>query len=180
MRPQPDWPVAGVIETARLVLEPLRVDHATEMAPLLDDEALHAYIGGHPLTVEQLRDRYERQVAGRSADGEQGWLNWIVRDRDSGAAVGTVQATMWRAGRTAAEVAWVIATRHQGQGYAGEAAAAMAGWLRGNGADLLIAHVHPDHRASIRVAERLGLTAGEVRDDGEVRWTGVIANRRTG
>ena len=172
MTPHRDWPVAEVIETARLVLEPLRVDHATEMAPLLDDQSLHTYIGGHPPTFEELRDRYGRQVAGRSADGEQGWLNWIVRDRDSGAAVGTVQATMWRAGRITAEVAWVIASRHQGQGYAGEAAAAMAGWLREHGADLLVAHVHPEHRASARVAERLGLTAGEVREDGEVRWTG--------
>jgi RimJ/RimL family protein N-acetyltransferase len=173
MTPPHDWPVAEVIETARLALEPLRVDHAAEMAPLLDDETLHTYIGGQPLTVAQLRDRYERQVAGRSADGEQGWLNWIVRRRDSGAAVGTVQATMWRAARTTAEVAWVIASRHQRQGFAGEAALAMAGWLREHGAELLIAHVHPGHRASIRVAERLGLTAGEVRDDGEVRWTGA-------
>ena len=50
--------VLEVIETARLSLEPLRADHAAEMAPLLDDEALHRYIGGHPATQRELRDRY--------------------------------------------------------------------------------------------------------------------------
>jgi RimJ/RimL family protein N-acetyltransferase len=50
----------------------------------------------------------------------------------------------------------------------------MAGWLREHGADLLVAHIHPRHQASVRVAERLGLTAGEVADDGEIRWTGTL------
>jgi len=31
--------------------------------------------------------------------------------------------------------------------------------------------VHPEHRASIRVAERLGLTATDIVVDGETRWT---------
>jgi hypothetical protein len=42
-------------------------------------------------TVDQLRERYARQIAGRSPDGAQGWLNWIARHRETGAAVGTVQ-----------------------------------------------------------------------------------------
>jgi RimJ/RimL family protein N-acetyltransferase len=76
--------------------------------------------------------------------------------------------------RRAAEVAWVIATGYQRQGYAGEAAVAMAGWLREHGAHLLVTHIHPEHQASNGVAERLGLSAGEVADDGEIRWTGTL------
>jgi RimJ/RimL family protein N-acetyltransferase len=165
-------PAAEVIETARLTLEPLGADHAVEMAPLLDDDDLHVYIGGHPATVDELRVRYRRQSAGRSPGGEQGWLNWVVRHRASGTAVGTVQATVQRdAGRLSADLAWVIATRHQRHGYATEAAAGMAGWLRQHGVHLFTAHVDPEHRASIRVAERLGLTATGTVVDGEIRWT---------
>jgi RimJ/RimL family protein N-acetyltransferase len=166
------WPTAAVIETARLSLEPLRVEHAAEMAPVLDDEALHAYIGGRPATAEELAARYERQSVGRSPDGTQGWLNWVVRETASGAAVGTVQATIHRDGdRVSADVAWVIATPYQGRGYASEAAAAMASWLHRRGVHTLTPHVHPEHTASRRVAERLGLTATETIVDGEIRWT---------
>ena len=49
-----DWPVAELIETDRLTLEPLRVGHAAELAPALDDVALHRYIGGRPASVDQL------------------------------------------------------------------------------------------------------------------------------
>jgi hypothetical protein len=41
-----DWPLAPVLSTERLLLEPLRVEHAEEMAPLLDDRRLHAFTGG--------------------------------------------------------------------------------------------------------------------------------------
>lgn len=171
----PVWPVAEPIETGRLTLEPLRVEHAEEMAPLFDDSALHEFIGGQPASADQLRDRYARQVIGRSRDGTQGWLNWAARQRASGDAVGTVQATLTVQDNTAAtitaEVAWVVARRHQAQGYAAEAAVAMVGWLHTRGIGAVVAHIHPDHLASIGVARHLGLTPTSVVIDGEVRWT---------
>jgi RimJ/RimL family protein N-acetyltransferase len=166
-----EWPVAEVIETDRLILEPLRVGHAAEMAPALDDVRLHRYIGGRPASVDQLWERYRRQSVGWSPDGTEGWLNWVVRHRASGAAVGTVQATVSRIGDLLqAELAWVVATGHQRRGYAAEAAAGMAGWLRGQGIDRFVAHVHPAHRASQRVAERLGLVRTDLLVEGETRW----------
>lgn len=165
------WPAAEAIETARLVLEPLRVEHAVEMAPLLDDVALHRYIGGRPASLAELQERYRRQAVGRSPDGTEGWLNWVIRCRASGRPVGTVQATVSRNGRRRqAELAWVVATPCQRHGYAAEAAAGMAAWLRARGIPLLVAYVHPEHRASGRVAERLGLTVTDVVVDGETRW----------
>jgi RimJ/RimL family protein N-acetyltransferase len=168
----PGWPAAAVIETARLRLEPLRVEHAEEMAPVLGDQSLHEHIGGNPPTLEQLRERYARQVVGHSADDAQGWLNWIVRDNESGATVGTVQATLHEhlAGRPAAQIAWIIGSAHQGRGYAKEAASGMVGWLRLQGIDTFIAHIHPEHAASIGVARHLGLRTTDVLRDAEVRW----------
>jgi hypothetical protein len=63
------------LTTERIVLEPLRVAHAVEMAAVLDDPALHRHVGGKPMTLEELRRLYTVQVAGRSADGAQRWLN---------------------------------------------------------------------------------------------------------
>jgi RimJ/RimL family protein N-acetyltransferase len=141
------------------------------MAPLLNDPALHRYIGGRPPTRGELRARYRRQSAGRSPDGREAWLNWVVRHRASARAVGIVQATLRRDGEhVTAELAWVIASRYQHRGCASEAALGMATWLSRQGVQRLVAHVHPEHQASMRVAERLGLAPTEVVVNGEIRW----------
>ncbi len=154
------------LRTPRLVLEPLRVDHAEEMATVLDDPALHRFTGGLPDTVDELRARYVRQVAG-SADERMQWLNWVVRAGPG--AVGYVQVTLMRPpGGPVAELAWVIGTAYQGRGYAREGAAAVVATLPED--TLLVAHIHPDNRASAAVARALGLVPGEHVVDGETRW----------
>lgn len=175
------WPAAGPTETLRLRLEPLRVEHAREAVSLFNDERLYAWIGGSPDTLEQLEGRYRRQSAGQSPDGTQGWLNWMMRRVADERLIGTIQATLCRpasgrleapaSGRLQAELAWVVGTEYQGNGYAREGALAAMIWLRAHGVDGFFAHIHPGHTASMRVAQALGLSATAiVSDDGEVRW----------
>ncbi|OEU87620.1 acetyltransferase [Streptomyces abyssalis] len=168
------WPVATALTTARLALEPLRASHAPEAFPVLADVRLHTWTGGSPPSAEELEARYRRQCAGRSPDGGEGWLNWMLRRVSDAQLVGTVQATLRRpaAGPLTAEVAWVVGGDHQGNGYAREGALAMARWLRGHGVDTLVAHIHPEHAASAAVARALGLTPTDTMVDGEVRWSG--------
>jgi RimJ/RimL family protein N-acetyltransferase len=175
-----DWPAAPRLRTERLVLEPLTVDHAEEMAPLLDDSALHAFTGGSPATLQELRRRYAHQVRGHSPDAAQRWLNWIVRLAQADAAVGSVQATVsgGEHGPVVAELAWVIAVAHQRRGYATEAASAMARWLCEQGAEVLAAFIHPRHEASMLVARALGLKATKEVGGGETRWVGVCGGAR--
>lgn len=168
----PTWPIAEQLIAERLALEPLRVEHAVEMAPVLADAALYTFIGGLPPTEQELAARFGRQATGPSHDEKQGWLNWVLRDRSTGRLVGSVQATLiHEAGFPVAELAWVIATSAQGKGYAGEAAGAVTAWLRSRGVSRFIAHIHPDHGASAGVARRLGLHPSEVVQNGERRWT---------
>jgi RimJ/RimL family protein N-acetyltransferase len=158
--------------TERLDLEPLVVAHAAELAPLLDDTRLHEFTGGTPLSAVGLAARYARLAARRSPDGDQLWGNWVMRLRGTGAAVGTVQVTLPADGRAAgpAEVAWVVASAAQGRGYATEVASCLVGLLHEAGWTV-VAHIHPGHVASQRVARAAGLApTGEVREDGEMRW----------
>jgi RimJ/RimL family protein N-acetyltransferase len=158
--------------TERLDLEPLVAAHAAELAPLLDDPRLHEFTGGAPLSAAALATRYARLAARRSPEGDQLWGNWVMRLRDTGAAVGTVQATLPADGPMAgpAEVAWVVAFAAQGRGYATEAASSLVGLLHEAGS-AVVAHIHPGHLASQRVARAAGLVpTGDVRGDGEVRW----------
>jgi hypothetical protein len=64
------------INSGRLDLLPLRVEHAEEMAAVLSDPALHTFIGGTPDTPQALRSRYQRMTAG-SPDPAVSWLNWV-------------------------------------------------------------------------------------------------------
>ncbi|MFG2076538.1 GNAT family N-acetyltransferase [Nonomuraea maritima] len=150
------------IETPLLTLVPLDPEHADEMAAALSDPALHTYIGGAPLTASELRQRYERLVA-----GPPGWRNWVIRLRADDRLVGYVQATV--EGRTA-EVAWVVGTPWQGRGLAVAAAKALVDRLLDEGIETVVAHIHPDHAASAAVASAAGLSPTDRWHDGEVRW----------
>ena len=108
------------------MLEPLRVDHAEEMVPVLADPLLYVHTGGSPPLLAELQARYARQVVGTSPDGSEGWLNWLLRLRSDERLVGFVQAALSGGG---AKLAWVVAPSEQGAGLATEAAATVVEWL---------------------------------------------------
>jgi RimJ/RimL family protein N-acetyltransferase len=141
------------------------------MAGVLNDEGLHEFVGGRPLTRAELRERYRGFVTGSPTPGEQ-WLNWIVRLKAGEKAIGTLQATISTTGRDrpAAELAWVIGTPWQMQGFASEAARAIVDWLHERGIDDLSAHIHACHSASEGVARRAGLRPTSKVHDGETLW----------
>jgi RimJ/RimL family protein N-acetyltransferase len=159
----------STIVTDRLTLTPLVPEDAEEMFDVLDDERMHEFTGGRPLTPAELRTRYERLAVGHSDDGTELWFNWIVRLTETKTPVGVMQATVASGGPTA-DIAWEIGVPWQGQGMASEAANAVVQWLIAHGVRDLQALIHPDHGASARVAERAGLSRTSERVEGEVRW----------
>ena len=152
--------------STELSLHALRVDDADEMVVVLAAPELYAITGGGPPSLEELRRRYESQVAGSGRADEQ-WLNWIVRL--DGAAVGYVQATVVA---DTATLAWLIGVPWQRQGHATTATAAMMELLRSDGVTRFEAWIAPGHVGSETVARQVGLApTDETDDDGEVRWS---------
>jgi RimJ/RimL family protein N-acetyltransferase len=164
---------AEPVVTGRLTLLPLRPEHSGEMAVVLGDPALHAFIGDAPLGPRELRARYGRLAAG-SPDPAVSWCNWVIRLRDPGCLAGTAQATISPAPALTAEVAWVVGTPWQGQGIASEAARALVAWLGQHSVRTVIAHIHPGHAASAAVAAAAGLSPTDDWQDGERRWQLVL------
>ncbi len=163
------------IATDRLDLVPLRPDDADEMAGVLADPSLYAFIGGEPPTLDELRVRFPKWAHGSPRSGED-WHNWIIRLRADGAAIGHLQATViddsgaGAGSGSKADVAWLVGTAWQGRGYASEAARALVAWLESIGVAAITAHIERDHAGSGRVAAAAGLTAtGEI-EEGEVVW----------
>ncbi|WP_347590955.1 GNAT family N-acetyltransferase [Acrocarpospora sp. B8E8] len=163
---QPGWTYTLHMDT-RVILVPLTVGDADDMVEVLAGQDLYAFIGGTPPTLTELRNRYAKLAAGRSPDGRQEWLNWIIRRRNDNQAIGTVQATVADGG---AEIAWVVGLPWQGHGYAREAARLLVEELATRGVRHLRAHIHPDHHASMAVASHVGLAPTDHFHDGERRW----------
>lgn len=164
-----------IIVSERLTMTPLVPEDADEMVQVLADSCLHQFIGGRPANLDDLRAWYRKLVDG-SPRAEEIWLNWIARRRADDQAVGTVQATVIDHGDTrTAYVAWVIGVPWQNHGFASEAARALVAWLGEHDVDDIVAHIHPDHRASAKVASRAGLAPTDECVDGEHVWRATTA-----
>jgi RimJ/RimL family protein N-acetyltransferase len=151
------------ILTDRLDLQPVTVEDADELAAIFADRRLYAFTGGNPSTLEELRSTFARIADARSASATA-QLNWVVRHRVDGQAIGMVQAIFSDDGH-AAEIAWVIGVPWQGQGLATEATLAMVASLDAQGVQTITAWIRPEHHASAAVALRAGLSStGEYRD----------------
>jgi hypothetical protein len=78
-----------MIETQRLRCEPVRIEHAETMYPVLLDPRIYAYLPERPpVSIDALRRRYEVLSAGKSPDGSEHWLNWMLFLRATGEAIG--------------------------------------------------------------------------------------------
>ena len=142
------------IATPALTLEPQTAAHAEEMFVVLGDPAIYEYENVPPPSVEWLRARFARLESRQSSDGQEQWLNWVIRLPSSELA-GYVQATLRLNGRTA--IAYELSSRYWGQGLASRAVEAMIGELvehyRVRG---LSAVFKRENRRSMRLLERQG------------------------
>ena len=115
------------LKTERLILEPLEKRHAAMLFETLSDPAIYTFIPfDPPKSVEALTERYGKLEVGRSADGSEIWLNFVLRKLEGNIYLGTVQATV--TGKRA-YVAYELGPKHWGQGYASEAVRGLIGHL---------------------------------------------------
>jgi RimJ/RimL family protein N-acetyltransferase len=149
----------------------LAADSRLSIPDYLNDHSWELLLGGgEPATLAELRDRYASWVRGSGSDTEL-WLNWIVRNVADGSAVGALQATVENPDTSPkALVAWTIGSAWQRQGYASEATIGLMQWLAQQGIQSVVAHIHPDHVASAKVAASAGLRPTGDSVDGEILW----------
>lgn len=98
-----------------ITLEPQTADHAAEMFVVLSDPAIYEFENEAPISVEWLRKRFAKLESRLSPDGQQRWLNWVIR-LSKGELIGYVQATIFPDKR--ADLAVVLASAYWGQGLA--------------------------------------------------------------
>jgi len=148
-----------IIETERLRLRGHTMDDFAHCTALWGNAAVTQYIGGKPLTTEECWSRFLRYFGHWSL---LGFGFWVVEERETGDFVGEVGFADYKREiepplGDAPELGWVLAPSKHGKGYATEAVRAVLRWGREHfGANNAVCLIHPDHRASIRVAEKCG------------------------
>jgi ribosomal-protein-alanine N-acetyltransferase len=142
------------VDTPRLKLEPQIAAHAGEMFAVLSDMALYEYENQAPRSLEWLRERFARLESRQSPDGQQHWLNWVLRLHGNG-LIGYVQATVHADGH--AGIAYELASEFWGHGLAQEAVRAMLNELASHyRVHSLSAVLKQRNQRSLRLLNRLG------------------------
>lgn len=145
-----------ILETPRLLLEPLVVEHAALVFEDLRDPALYTFIPREPpASLAALQARYRRLAARSSPDGRERWLNWVARLRTSGEPAGLFEATVDPDGH--AHVAYTVFTRFWRRGLGREGTGRMVEHVLADGSiDVVVAELDTLNRASARLVESLG------------------------
>jgi RimJ/RimL family protein N-acetyltransferase len=141
------------LETERLRLRPFRDDDFDDYAALCADPEVARYLGRGTIGKEQ---SWRIMVFLMGHWQMRGYGMWAVEERAGGAfagAIGFADPYGW----PGFELAWSLARRCWGRGYATEGArAALRYAFTVLQKDHIISLIHPENRASARVAERLG------------------------
>jgi len=146
----------AILETSRLLLEPLHPSHALALYEPLQSHAIYEFLPENPPTsLEALATRYRRLSSRRSPDGQEAWLNWAMRERREHRYVGTLQATI--SPDATAYIAYILFPAFWRQGYAREGCGRMLALLfKDYPVHTVSAEIDTRNAASIKLVESLG------------------------
>jgi RimJ/RimL family protein N-acetyltransferase len=146
------------ITTDRLVLRCFARGDVDDLYAYQGLASVARYLYRAPLT----RERCEQLIAERAnatswtRDGDK--LALAVCPREQPRLIGEVTLTLAAAHARQAEIGWVLDPRHEGRGYAGEAARALAATAFDVlGVHRLFARLDAENTGSVRLCERLGM-----------------------
>lgn len=161
-------PVKIVCETSRLILRQFMRDDLGPLAAMHLDVEVGRFIGVK--TVEQTREGLEQWLAQYE---RYGFSKWAVILRGSEELIGRCGLSLEQIdGVEVWELGWTFARAFWGKGYATEAAgAAMDYSFRVLGHRKLISLIRPGNVASVRVAEKIGMSY-----ERRVQWNGKPAD----
>jgi RimJ/RimL family protein N-acetyltransferase len=141
------------LETDRLILRMFRESDFEAYAKLTSDPEVMRFLGGKTF------DRFEAWRHMASMVGHwhlKGYGHWAVEEKASGKLVGRI-GFLNPPGWPGFELGWTLGRDFWGRGYATEGARrAMKYGFNELDRSHIISLIHPDNKASIRVAERLG------------------------
>jgi RimJ/RimL family protein N-acetyltransferase len=149
--------------TERLTVEPLTGKHANFLFPLMQDQRIYEWISSLPPNdMDKLAEVWKQRETRVSPDGQEAWLNWVVRRKSDGAFVGKLDVSV--------NVGYFFFPEYWGEGYATESILALTQHLAVYGVKKMIATVTMGNAASYRVLEKSGYKRTRViKDNDQIR-----------
>lgn len=146
-----------ILETDRLLMRRLVPGDLGDFYALYRDPEIRRYFPEGTLTLEETREELRWFLNGHPDHPELGL--WATIHKPSGAFIGRCGLLPWTInGVDEVEIAYLIAKPWQRQGLGAEAARALVRYgFETLGLKRLIALIDPEHKASIRTAEKAGL-----------------------
>ena len=146
-----------ILETDRLLMRRLVASDLDELYALYRDPEIRRYFPEGTLTLDETREELEWFLNGHPDHPELGL--WATIHKPTGTFIGRCGLLPWTIdGVEEVEIAYLIATPWQRQGLGAEAARALVRYgFETLGLHRLIALIDPEHEASIRTTEKVGL-----------------------
>ncbi|RAO77073.1 GNAT family N-acetyltransferase [Dyella jiangningensis] len=148
-----------VLDTARLRLRAHRAEEHAERVAIWSDPEVTRFIGGRPLTGEEVWRRFLQYMGLWDV---LGYGYWAVEEKSTGRYIGDIGFADFKRDLQPSlegmlEFGWVLAAHAHGKGYASEAVAAAIGWAEQYRPSLrAVCIIDPANLPSIRVAEKAG------------------------
>jgi len=148
------------LQTERLVVRPWRAEDAEDAVGVYGDEDVAKWLSPAMRRVGDLEEM--REVLGSWIREQEDLIapagRWAVERRSDGRVVGGIALMVIPPWEQDLEFAWQLAGDARGQGYAVEAARALARWAFDQpGTDEVFAVVHATNQAGTAMARRLGM-----------------------
>lgn len=158
-----------MLESERLTLRPMTIDDAGPLLAVFTDPRVMASFGGGSFDREQMEHWVGRNLAHQD---EHGYGLFTIVHRGDGVIIGDCGLEhMDLDGSAEIELGYDVRSDYWGRGLATEAAAAVRDHAFGVlGVERLVSIIRPDNRASVRVAEKIGMTHERDLARGEVAY----------
>jgi ribosomal-protein-alanine N-acetyltransferase len=148
----------NILETRRLILRHLTLSDLDDLYALYCDPVVVKYIPDAPRNYDETRQEIEWHMKGHPKHPELGL--WATTYKETGEFIGRCGLLPWTIdGENEVEVAYLISKAYWGQGLGTEVAQAILdyGFQKLN-LKRLICLIDKDNLASIRVAEKIGMS----------------------
>jgi RimJ/RimL family protein N-acetyltransferase len=148
-----------VLDTERLVLGPWTDEDAPAGLTIFSREEVTRWLSPALEPIHDLvgmRAALERW-AEEEAETDPPVGHWAVKRREDGVLLGSIVLRRMPPFEEDLELAWQFAPDHWGNGYATEAARAVAAWAFEDSADELFAVMRPANTRAEKLARRLGM-----------------------
>jgi ribosomal-protein-alanine N-acetyltransferase len=154
-----------ILETSRLILRRLEPEDLDNLWALYCDPEVSKYIPDAPRTYEEAREELEWHRHGHPKNPELGL--WATIHKESGEFIGRCGLLPWTIDqREEVEVAYLLARAYWGQRLGTEAAKGIVDYaFEKLHLSRLVCMIEPENYASIKVAEKIGMTPEKEMED---------------